>query len=78
MPDLQNFSIVRTGTASLTVPVWTVSGQICDSSSGAVLRDFTGGNAVSFPQVLGSLSQTQQDEFVQTVILWLLQKRFGV
>ncbi len=79
MPDLQQFSVVRNvGTVSLLVPTWTISGKITDSKTGAVLVDFTGINSVTFPQVLGQLTQAQQNELVQNLVRELLQKRFGV
>ena len=79
MPDLLNFSIARAGSKSMTVPTWTISGQIVDSSDQTlVLRDFTGANSVSFPQVLGNLTAAQQDEMIYRIVNWLLEKRFGV
>lgn len=80
MPDLLNFSIVRNGTVSLpNAPTWLISGKIVDSTNQVtVLRDFTGANSVSFPQVLGSLTAAQQDDFVQRVVQDILSKRFGL
>lgn len=79
MPDLANFSVVRNGTVSLpAAPTWRISGLVIDSKTGAVLRDFTGANAVDFPQVLGTLTQAQQDELVQSWVLAILSKRFGL
>ena len=78
MADLQQFSITRLANATLNVPRWSVAGLITDSKSGAVLADFTGGNAVIFPTILGTLSAAQQDAFVAEVINDLLHKRFGV
>ena len=65
MPDLQSFGVTRAGTVNLNnVPVWTVSFQVCDSTTGAVLRDFTGANAFSFPQVFAQFTAAQQDALV--------------
>lgn len=75
MPDLQSFSIVRAGNKSLTVPTWTVSFTVNDSTTGAVISDRTGANAVDFPQVLGQMTAAQQDEFVAEVVMTLLRKR---
>ena len=76
MPDLQNFSITRNGTVSLpNAPTWLISGQVCASGTPDVIRDFTGANAVSFPQVLGNLTAQQQDDFVAESVLSLLRKR---
>ena len=78
MPDLQSFSVTRNGTVSLpAAPTWIIAGKITDSQTGAVLQDFTGANAVNFPQVLGNLTNAQQDDFVQRVVIDILSKRFG-
>lgn len=76
--DLQQFSITRAGTANLTVPVWTIAGKVTNSKTGAVIRDFTGANVVSFPQVIGQLSAEQQDAFVQKVVTDLVFQRLGL
>lgn len=76
MPDLQNFVITRGTAANLSVVRYTISGTVNDSKTGAVLLDFTGANAVSFPAVLGNLTAAERDELIQLIALWLLQKRF--
>jgi hypothetical protein len=77
MPDLVQFSITRLANASVSIPRWTVAGRIVDSKTQqTVLQDFTGANAVTFPNVLGNLTAAQQDDFVQHVVLEILQKRF--
>ena len=79
MPDFQGFSIVRNGTASLpNAPTWNIQGKITDSQTGDVLHDFTGANTIKFPQVLGNLTNAQQDRFVQEVVQMLIRWRFGL
>lgn len=78
MADLRNFSVTRSGTARLTVPVWTISGQVVDvdrGESSTVLRDFSGQNEVKFPQVLGQLTEAQQDRLVEMIVLFILEAR---
>ena len=77
MPDLMNFSVTRIAAATMTVPRWTIAGQIVDSQTQqTVLQDFTGPNAVVFPTVLGNLTNGQQDTLVSHLVLELLQARF--
>ena len=77
--DLQNFSVTRNGTVSLpNSPTWIISFKLTDSQSGAVLFDRTGGNALNFPQVLGQLTNSQQDEFVEMIANWMIRKRLGI
>lgn len=65
MPDLQQFSVARNGTATLTnAPRWTISFQVCDSQTGAVIRDFTGANSFTFPQVFAQFDAATQDAMV--------------
>jgi hypothetical protein len=75
MPDLQSFSVTRNGTVSLAnVPQWTISFMITNSTTGAVLRNFTGANAKSFPQVFASLSAVDQDELVNKWVQDIIRK----
>lgn len=78
MADLLDFSITRLANASVSIPRWRVEGRIVDSQTQRdVVRDFTGANAVTFPNVLGNLTAAQQDEWVQQVVTDLIFKRFG-
>ena len=77
MPDLANFSVTRTTPLTINnAPRWIISGQITNSKTGAVIRDFTGANAVTFPQILGNFSQAKQDELVNQWVLELLRAQF--
>lgn len=78
MPDLKNFSVIRAANKTLTVPTWDIAGQLIDSQTGALLQDFSGANAVAFPQILGNLTVAQQNDFVTTVVRDLLRMRFGI
>jgi len=79
MPDLLNFSITRLANASINIPRWSVEGKIVDSKNQAqVLQDFTGANAVIFPNVLSNLTAAQQDVWVEKVVTELILKRFGI
>jgi hypothetical protein len=77
VPDLQQFTVTRlAGTVSLpAVPQWTVSFQICDSTTGAVIRDFTGASAFTFPQVFAQFSAADQDDLVQRWVMDMIHKK---
>jgi hypothetical protein len=78
VPDFQQFSLVRNGTVSLpNAPQWKFELLITDSTTGETLHDFTGANALFFPQILGQLTPEQQDEFVAHSVNWLIHKRAG-
>lgn len=77
MPDLQNFSVTPLASASVNVPRARIECQVCDSRTGAVLRDFTGANAVTFPNILSSLTGAERLELLDLIATWLILKRFG-
>ncbi len=77
MPDLQNFAVARTTNATITnAPRWTISGQITNSKTGALIRDFTGASALTFPQVFALFSAADQDELVQKWVMDMIRKQF--
>lgn len=76
MPDLKNFTITGRANATLNVPRATLSGLVVSSdASQTVLRDFTGANAVLFPEVLSNLTAAERLELVEFIAMWLLTKR---
>ena len=79
MPDLQQFSVTRTGnTINANVPEYSIQGQVCDSQSGKVLADFTGANAIKFPQFWGTLTQAQQDFAFTLLVRELIRLKTGL
>lgn len=80
MPDLQQFTITPLSNASVTVPRFTISAQITNSKTGAVLFDFTGANVITFPADLPTLLPTaaERREFVEQIALYLLRKKAGL
>lgn len=76
--DLGQFSITRTTSAQLTVPRWTIEFVVINPTTGAVTHDFTGANALVFPTVLGQLTNAQQDELVEHVVMLLIKRRAGI
>ena len=78
MADFSDYSVVRDGTAQLTVPVWRIELRIIDSQTGEESHDFTGANALRFPQLLGQLTPAQQDAFVERVVAMLIHWRAGL
>ncbi len=76
MPDLKNFTITPLANASMSVPRFTLSGQVVSSdATQTVLADFTGANAVNFPAVLGTLTAAERLEFVEMIAHWMLRKK---
>jgi hypothetical protein len=78
MADLQNFSITQRAVARINVPRATISARVVDSGSGAVLSDFTGANAILFPEVLETLTPQDQAAISEYIAMWLVQKKAGL
>lgn len=79
MPDLQNFSVARTGqSVAANIPEYSIIGQLCDSQSGAVLHDFSGANGIRFPQIWASLTNAQQDEAFTLLVRELIRLKTGL
>lgn len=75
MPDLQQFSITPLSSVNVSLPRAQVSCLVTHSQTGAPLADFTGANAVVFPQILSTLTAAERLELVQMIAGWLLQKK---
>lgn len=76
--DVINYSVTRLANASVNIPRWSVQGQIVDSKTQkTVIADITAANII-FPNVLGNLTQAQQDDWVNMVVMDLIKKRLGV
>lgn len=80
MPDFQNFSITGLASASVNVPRFRVELQICDSQTGAVLLDYTGANAITFPNDLPTLFPTAAErlDFARDIAHLLVKKKAGL
>lgn len=77
MPDLQNYSRTFLGAANVNVPRVQISAQVTDSTTGAVLADFTGANVILFPAVMSTLTQQQRQKVADTIATMLVLMRAG-
>lgn len=68
MPDFQQVTVTPMGLiAGLTVHSFSVSLQVTDSQTGALIHDFTGVNAIQFPQCLTNMTATQRAHLMRTL-----------
>lgn len=77
MPDLKNLTITAGGTVTPTLQQFTVSVQVTNSQTGAVLADFTGANVLVWPNVLATLTVTQRRELIERVMWDVIRRRSG-
>lgn len=75
MSDLQNYSFVRGAGRRVPLPQYTVSFTVNDSTTGAVLYDFTGANALIFPDFVQTLTEAQMDNLVQRAVWFYLENQ---
>lgn len=76
MPDLQQFAITKLSNLTITnAPRYQISCRVTNSNTGATIRDFTGANALTFPQVLGQLSEAERVEMIELIANWIIDKR---
>lgn len=80
MADLINFALTPLAPVTINnMPRVQISGTVVDSNNQSiVLGDFTGANAVIFPNVLINLSQADRLELMHMITGWLINKKFGV
>ena len=71
MPDFQNFSITRNGSVNFNMPRYTVTCNICDSSSGQRIKEFN----VNFPDMLRGLTAAQLNNLFEEIIGMIIRKR---
>lgn len=71
MAQLQQFSVVRTN------KTLTISGLVLDDN-GVQVADFTGANALVFPQVVNTLTDAQVDALGVVLAKWLMLTKAGL
>jgi hypothetical protein len=77
MPDLQNFSRTFLGASNVNVPRVQIAATVTDSTTGAVLADFTGANVIIFPAVMSTLTQQQRQKIADMIAMTLVLMRAG-
>ena len=75
--DITDFSATSSGTATIPVAVFVISGKLVDED-GTVVSDQTGVSACRFPQVMAALTPAQQQEIFQLIAIPLLRMRAGL
>lgn len=69
MPDVKDFTITDIADASITVNRFRIEGRIVNSVTGEVIADFTGANAVTWPNIFGEFTGAERKEFFMHHIL---------
>jgi hypothetical protein len=78
MADFQNLVITDLANANRNVNRFQVEGQLRHSGTGEMLFDFTGANAIVWPDGLASLTVQQRRSILRSVIRRLILMRAGL
>jgi hypothetical protein len=72
MADLNNFAVLPGPAANLNVPTKVITGTINEGAE--IIADYTGDNAINFPQILSTLDEehfTQlMDLIADKLVFW--------
>lgn len=72
--SIEQFSITPTGSnRSVSMPIADVAFLIRRLDTNEVIRDFTGANAVQFPNFMGGLTTTQKRELLTQIVQWIIE-----
>ncbi len=78
MADFQNFKLTHLANASRSVPRMQIELQVCDSQTGEVEQDFTGANAIMFPDVMGTFTAQQRRDVYEAAVRKIIAIRAGL
>ena len=71
MPDFRNFSVTRNGNITVSVPRFTITCDIVDSTYGDLIRSFN----INFPNILSNLDNQQLQELFEEFIKIIIQRK---
>lgn len=78
MPDIANLTVTVGTAASISAQRFTIECQVLDSDTGGVLADFTGANALQWPNVLASLTGAQRRAMIEAIMFRIIRQRAGL
>ena len=76
MPIPNERTVIRVNPGSVESPRWKFEAVI--SQDGVVVADYTGSNALYFPDVLAALSTADQDEIMDSIANTVMYRRAGL
>lgn len=77
MADLSVYSVTEDAVpATITVPTYTIEAKLVDGAT--TIADYTGPNALSFPGVLGALTEDQRSQLLDTIGNTIVDMKAGL
>jgi len=78
MAQLQQYVVTQTGKKNVpNCPTFTIAGVVLDDA-GVQVANFTGANALVFPNMLTGLTQPQVDRLTDLIANWLILTAAGL
>lgn len=78
MAQLQQYVVTQTGKKNVpNCPTFTIAGLVYDDA-GVQVADFTGGNALVFPNMLTGLTDEQVQKLTGLIANWLILTAAGL
>jgi hypothetical protein len=79
MPDIQNLTVTQLANATISMPRWSIAGQVVRSQAPHdMLADFTGANAIVFPTILSTLTAAQRLQLLDLILRFLIEAKTGL
>lgn len=78
MTDYQNYKLTPLAAVSVSVPRVQIEAEVHDSTTGDLIADFTGANALIFPGVVTTLTNAQQLELGHRIARFILDSKAGL
>jgi hypothetical protein len=78
MAQLQQYVVTQTGKKNVpNCPTFTIAGLVYNDA-GVQVADFTGANALVFPNMLTGMTQPQVDKLTDLIANWLILTAAGL
>lgn len=76
--NIQQFAVTPQSASNINVPRASITAQVFDADTNALLSDFTGANAIQFPSVLSTLTVQQRSDLVNQIAQTIVFMRAGL
>lgn len=78
MADFKGTTVTGLAAANINVPRFAVELQVVDSTTGALLSDFTGANRLVWPDIITTLTPAQRRQLLETVMISIISMKAGL
>lgn len=76
-PAIMELSIVKDGAIMIEIPKTTISAKLYDSVTNALVADFTGENALTFPVCMDQMTDYSWNSLMSDMVIRILNNKVG-